>query len=58
MSERLRLQRRLAEVEAELAETRKRLPAHSAKPPVMMDLFALEDEQAAILQQLAQLDND
>lgn len=35
---------RLRELESAIRETEKRLPAHSARPPVMMDLFALEDE--------------
>jgi hypothetical protein len=38
------LTRRLQEVETAITETKKRLPAHSTKPPVMMDLLALEDE--------------
>jgi len=46
---------RLAELEALIAETEKRLPAHSAKPPVMMDLFILEDERDALLKKLAAL---
>jgi hypothetical protein len=46
---------RLAELEALIAETEKRLPAHSTKPPVMMDLFILEDERDALLKKLAAL---
>ncbi len=46
---------RLADLEALIAETEKRLPAHSAKPPVMMDLFILEDERDALLKKLAAL---
>ena len=38
------LTRRLQEIETAITETKKRLPAHSTKPPVMMDLLALEDE--------------
>jgi septum formation inhibitor MinC len=57
MSEkRMWLAQRLAEVEQELAETVKRLPAHSAKPPIMITLFALEDEKAELQQQLARLE--
>jgi len=52
INDRQQLEDRLAEVEAELTETIKRLPAHSIKPPVMMDLLALEDEKAELLQQL------
>jgi hypothetical protein len=49
------LRKRLGELDREIAETRKRLPAHSVKPPVMMDLLALEDEYDAILKQIEQL---
>ena len=49
------LSRRLKAVEAAIAETEKRLPAHSVKPPVMHDLLALEDERDAILRQLDDL---
>ena len=35
---------RLQALETAIIETKKRLPAHSTKPPVMMDLLALEDE--------------
>ena len=46
------LKKRLAELEAEIEETKKRLPAHSVKPPVMMDLLALEDEYDDVLEQI------
>ncbi len=46
------LSRRLKTVEAAIAETEKRLPAHSVKPPVMHDLLDLEDERDAIIRQL------
>ena len=46
------LKQRLAELEKEIAETQKRLPAHSVKPPVMMDLLALEDEYDEILRKI------
>jgi hypothetical protein len=38
------LQNKIQQLEAEIQETKKRLPAHSVKPPVMMDLLNLEDE--------------
>jgi len=50
-----KMRARLTELEALIAETEKRLPAHSAKPPVMMDLFILEDERDALLKKLAAL---
>jgi molecular chaperone GrpE (heat shock protein) len=49
------LQQRLAELEKEIAETKKRLPAHSVKPPVMMDLLALEDAYAAVRKEIERL---
>ncbi|MBR9987152.1 MAG: hypothetical protein KFF68_14720 [Desulfosarcina sp.] len=38
------MKNRLKELEAAIKETEARLPAHSVKPPVMIDLLALEDE--------------
>lgn len=38
------LEKRRAALAEAIRETEKRLPAHSVKPPVMMDLLALEDE--------------
>ena len=49
------LQKRLRELDDEISETKKRLPAHSVKPPVMMDLLALEDEYDALLKQIEKL---
>ncbi len=36
-----------------IKETRDRLPAHSTKPPVMMELLDYEDEYEALAKQLA-----
>ena len=49
------LKKRLSELEQEIEETKKRLPAHSVKPPVMMDLLALEDEYDEVLRQIQEL---
>ena len=46
------IKERLKNLEEEIAETKRRLPAHSVKPPVMMDLLALEDERDHLLQKL------
>ena len=43
------------ELEILIRETRARLPAHSAKPPVMMDLLDYEDEYDALLKKLNKL---
>jgi len=51
------LQQRLEILDEEIADTKKRLPAHSVKPPVMMDLLALEDEYDAVLKQIERLKN-
>lgn len=42
--------KRMKEVQILINETKARLPAHSAKPPVMMDLLAYEDEYDALLE--------
>ena len=49
------LKKRLTQLEEEIAETKRRLPAHSVKPPVMMDLLALEDEYDELLRQIEEL---
>lgn len=46
------MQARLKELEAAIKETEARLPAHSVKPPVMMDLLALEDEYEILVQEI------
>lgn len=57
MTEEIRqIKTRLSELEAEIDETKRRLPAHSTKPPVMMDLLDLEDERDALIQKLGELE--
>mgnify|MGYP000097274507 CR=1 FL=1 len=46
------LEQRLAQLDAEIAEARQRLPAHSVKPAVMHMLLDLEDEYDRILQEI------
>jgi predicted transcriptional regulator len=55
-SKRDRIKERLRILAEEIAETKRRLPAHSVKPPVMMDLLELEDEQDALLKKLGELE--
>ena len=55
MDELTKLEKRLLELEGEIRETKKRLPAHSTKPPVMMDLLSLEDEYDIILEKIKKL---
>ena len=45
-----KIEKRMAELEILISETKKRLPAHSTKPPVMMDLLKYEDEYDLLLQ--------
>jgi hypothetical protein len=47
-----KIQRRMAELNVLIAETKKRLPAHSTKPPVMMDLLEYEDEYDLLFKEL------
>jgi hypothetical protein len=54
-AEKERIANRLVELQEEIAETLRRLPAHSVKPPVMIDLLALEDERDHLLKQLGEL---
>jgi len=49
------LEKKLAEIERKIRETEKRLPAHSVKPPIMTELFELEDEYEAVAAQLIAL---
>jgi regulator of replication initiation timing len=50
------LEDKLKELDEKIAEVNKRLPAHSVKPPIMTELFALEDERDAIRRQLDALE--
>ena len=46
------LKSKLRDLEEEIKETERRIPAHSVKPAVMEDLFHLEDEKALLLQKI------
>ena len=50
------LKKRLHELDREIIETEKRLPAHSIKPPVMHDLLELEDERDQLLKEISQVE--
>ena len=50
--ERREIVERLQRLEEQIAEVKKRLPAHSVKPPIMMEMFRLEDERDALLKAL------
>lgn len=46
------IKERMAELTVLIRETRDRLPAHSTKPPVMMELLDYEDEYEDLMKQL------
>lgn len=51
------IKKRMATLERLINETKDRLPAHSAKPPVMMDLLDYEDEYDALHRELNAIKN-
>ncbi len=52
------IKKRMKELEGLINETKKRLPAHSVKPPVMVDLLEYEDEYYDLLSRLKTLKQD
>lgn len=52
------LECRLQQIEFDIEEARRRLPAHSVKPSQMMVLIDLEDEREVILKQLKSMGQD
>ena len=46
------LEKKLKEINKKIEDVEKRLPAHSVKPPIMTELFELEDEREDLLRQL------
>jgi hypothetical protein len=46
------IKNRLTELESLIRETKERLPAHSTKPPIMLELLAYEDEYEALMTDL------
>ena len=49
------LRQKLAAIENQIAEIRNRLPAHSTKPSMMMELLTLEDERDELRSQIDSL---
>ncbi|MBW2436565.1 MAG: hypothetical protein PVF86_00445 [Desulfobacterales bacterium] len=49
------LEKKLKELDEKIAEVNKRMPAHSVKPPIMRQLFELEDERDALVKQIENL---
>ena len=52
------IKKRMNELEALIKETKERLPAHSTKPPVMMELLEYEDEYDILQRKLELLKNN
>ena len=52
------IKKRMKELALLIDETKKRLPAHSVKPPVMVDLLGYEDEYYSLLSELNSLKDE
>ena len=50
-----KLEEKLSELDAKIKDVEDRLPAHGIKPPIMTELFELEDERETIQKQLDSL---
>lgn len=49
------LKMRLQKLDEKIKAIEKQLPAHSVKPPIMTQLFELEDERDAVFKELERL---
>ncbi|HDH96504.1 MAG TPA: histidine kinase [Proteobacteria bacterium] len=49
------LKARIAKIEAEIEDAKKRIPAHSVRPQQIMEIERMEDELAKMKNRLAQL---
>lgn len=49
------LEKRLGTLDERIKDVEDRLPAHGIKPPIMTELFELEDEREAVLKQIEAL---
>ena len=56
MDQKQELEKRLEEIDRQILETEKHLPAHSVKPPIMQEIFELEDQRETILARLKELE--
>ena len=54
--EKTKLEDKLKALDRKIAEVKKRMPAHSVKPPIMMELFELEDERDELEKRIIQLE--
>jgi len=51
----LRIDQRIAELEILISDVKGRVPAHSARPGIMMELMDYEDEYEALMEKQADL---
>ena len=56
MNRKQELKQKLEELDKQILEAEKHLPAHSVKPPIMQEIFELEDQREAILAQLKEFE--
>ena len=49
------LEKNLSTLDDKIKDVEDRLPAHGIKPPIMTELFELEDEREAVLERLKNL---
>lgn len=56
MNRKQELKQKLEALDKQILEAEKHLPAHSVKPPIMQEIFDLEDQREAISAQLKELE--
>jgi hypothetical protein len=56
MNRKQELKRKLEALDKQILEAEQHLPAHSVKPPIMQEIFELEDQREAIAAQLKELE--
>jgi hypothetical protein len=49
------IRKKIKELDKKIEDVEKRLPAHSVKPPIMTELFELEDEREALLKKISEM---
>ena len=49
------IENELKRLEEKIGEVKSRLPAHSVKPPIMMELLELEDRRDVLLKNIGKL---
>ncbi len=56
MNRKQELKQKLEALDKQILEAEQHLPAHSVKPPIMQEIFELEDQREAIAAQLKELE--